>query len=353
VIKNLLFLLILVLAFAGCKNVELVELDKEEWEEEVWKKLPDSIIPIRDKEILALHRRGGVVHIHTKNWYYAVDSNLNLIDSGLLHISDNWYPLWAPKYGKNYIVLVLNHNTYKVADNSQVTNDKVSYFERSFLDSGYSLIHASEVTDENQFSTIAFNYDSFAVLQNWQIEHTPGSQDIIKVKELSRIRIDSTSNTGDRKVYRFGNRIIVNIGAMAWIYEGDKLLEKYRFVFQNLIELDGILYGGGSNAAFMPDPKNLRRDGLMKSTDGGLTWEFTVLDIEVRRLGFFEIDGQIYSIGGRDNLNTIGLSFKHLTPMEVSGLDSYPYNIEKVGNYVLIGTDAGLYYKSWESFIGE
>ena len=39
--------------------------------------------------------------------------------------------------------------------------------------------------------------------------------------------------------------------------------------------------------------------------------------------------------------------------LNLDGLDAAIYTIEKIGNKVVVGTDAGVYYKSWESFLNK
>jgi hypothetical protein len=41
------------------------------------------------------------------------------------------------------------------------------------------------------------------------------------------------------------------------------------------------------------------------------------------------------------------------TSINLDGMEDYVKDISAIGNKVVVGTDAGVYYKSWESFLNK
>jgi hypothetical protein len=358
--KNILLILLLILAFAGCKDDDQPVVDSEtKVEYDEWRKLPDSILNVGTIGIMALERRGGVVHINTEKRYYSLDTSLNALESRSMTTSGSWYQLWAPRFGKDYAVHRGDGTMIRVSDNSQPTNFDVSLTTNQLSKDELLYINISDITDDQKFSSISLlktGDSSYYLLQDWEVDHSPGSQSKIELQEVNSIKIDTTLahvwSSGDIKVYRFENRVIVNIGVNVWVYEGGRLLTKYRSDFENLIIKDGVIYGGGDNAGPRPEPEGLHKNGLMKSVDGGLTWEFTSLDSRRRRLNFKIIGGHIF-VFGQGGFGIMYEDFSDGWQADTDGLFDMPRNLEKVGKYAMVGTDQGIYYKSWESFLNK
>jgi hypothetical protein len=359
--KNILLIFLLILAFGGCKDDDQPVVDSEtKVEYDEWRKLPDSILNVGTIGIMALERRGGVVHINTEKRYYSLDTSLNALESRSMTTNGSWYQLWAPKYGNNYSISQIDALTFRVIDNIQATNNAVTYIgTNSLFDVSAEIVHWSQITADSRFYTVstASSRDSLsAVLQEWKILHSPGSSDPIELEELSRVNIDSAKSAGFSqgylKVYNFENRIIVNNGVDVRVYENGVQLAKYYFTLENLIMSDGIIYGGGNDRANLFDRDTTRSKGIVKSSDGGLSWEFTSLDANLDKLNYKSIDGQIFAFG-QGGFGILKNDFSGVWPANTDGLFDMPRNLEKVGKYAMVGTDQGIYYKSWESFLNK
>lgn len=360
--KNLLlYSLLFLMAFAGCKDDDVKEPEFNQLKVyDAWRKLPDSILNTKNEGIVALEKRGNEVHIHTENKYFALDTNLNEVDNESLELGGSWYQLWGPRYGEEYSILPIDATSFKVADNSQVANTAVTFeTTNNLFAASTKIVHYSNIRSENTFYTVssAYNQDSVWVeLQKWKIIHTKGTSEPIQLEEISSLRIDSSRNPsvalGYLKVYNFGNRVLINDGVNVSVYEDSTLLSNYYFTFENLFERDGVIYGGGNDRANLFDRDQKRKVGLVKSLDGGLTWQFTSTDNSLDRLLFKEIDGQVFAFG-QGGFGKMSNDFTTLIPADTEGLFDGPRNLAKVGKYALVGTDEGLYYKSWESFINK
>jgi hypothetical protein len=357
--KNGITFLLIILAFAGCKDDEQPELVVKEEVNEIWKKLPDSTLYIGTSGVLALEERGGIVHINTERSYYSLDTALNKLGNKSMISGGSWYQLWAPKYGKEYALHGIDGKTIRVMDNTQPTSWEVTLVTNTIASDEILYTHTSSITDKQEFSTITLirKQDSlFYVLQNWEIDHSPGSQSRIIIVEKNKIIVKSLEARGqppgDIKVYRYDDRILVNIQQTVWVYEKNEMLSTYRSNFENMIMVDGTLYAGGDNAGSLPDSSGFRMEGLMTSSNRGLTWQFISEDSELRRLNFKLIDGQFFAFG-QPGLGKINADFSAIEPMDFEGLPSQARILEKVGSYAFVGTSQGIYYKSWESFLNK
>jgi hypothetical protein len=360
-ILPLIFVLIPIL-FAGCKEEEKPEPEEKEPKTVYapWRMVPDSVVNTKNKGIEALQLSNDILHIHTEDKYYALDTTLIFLDAKPMATDFSWLQVWAPKYGENYSITQVDGLTFRITDNLQVTNSTSTYIlDKRMFDPTVEVAHCSDITPDNRFFTVTTpgKYDSIrAVLQEWQISHTPGADEPMELLELKRFTIDSSKSpdlsSGPLKVFSFGNRILVNNAVNVTVIENEEILSQFVFSFENLININGIIYGGGEDRAYIIDRDKDGKKGLIKSVDGGLTWEVINTDRSLSRLNFKQIDGQVFAYG-QGGFGIMSDDFTKVLPVDTEGLFDMPRNLAKVGQWAIVGTDVGLYYKSWDSFLNK
>lgn len=358
--KNILLLLLFFLAFAGCKDDDVLEPDAVAYEE--WKQLPDSIIRYGYRDIVSTEYRKGKLHVQAKNSYYSLDSNLELSNSSSwkgVHTNSTSDQRYSPQYGKDYGIQINRYDGLSIFDLDQIGLDQISYdFSLDNLDDGLVYWAYSGIGDK-KFSVVTaclLNDTAYYYLHNYQINHEPGNFVPINLVKEQRVLLRKHENkvsypSSAIYVFRMGGKVLVHIDGMFYTYDNDILQVTSRNWVTRAFEADGSLYAASMSVIYFDD-QHRTSDGLLISKDQGLTWQY---------YGY----GDTYRVSNFKVLNGLKFMYKSwfialldeetndVKEMNLDGLDAAIQSIEKVGDKVVVGTDAGVYYKSWESFLNK
>jgi|GEM_PF-1140993 hypothetical protein len=360
--KNILLILLLILAFGGCKDDEQVEPDAVVYED--WQILPDSIIPI-DEEIISINYRRGSVFIQTKKWLYTLDSTLQKSKNVRLGTESSSYMVWSPAYNDNYALFRSEYKGITIVDLSQPLNNSVTFEsnDKIFGDDVFNW-HYSNIVNGSEFSTVSMIREGDTVytkLSLFHIEHTIGSQtpiQVIKDEEVTLEALEMPRNgwpISRLKVFRNSKHSISITNRDYRVFDKNTLIADHKYDFTNMFEFNGALYANGDSLTFLTSGGLESSDGLFRSNDNGKSFELIIEDTNIEYAQFKIMGNRIIIFDGRGDYR-FGIHNENFSiEREINniGLQSPLKCIEKVGNKVVVGTDAGVYYKSWESFLNK
>ncbi|HAV25435.1 MAG TPA: hypothetical protein DCX01_04580 [Bacteroidetes bacterium] len=358
--KNILLILLLILAFGGCKDDEQVEPEAAVVYEE-WKPLELADKSVSDK-IVSIELVQNRVHIQTKDNYFGLDTNLSLVESARLLTTSPPFDLWGPKYNEEYALFRNEFGGLSIIDLSQPTNDQISFkVNKGFFGQTVGHWNSSPLNDDNKFSTVSIIREGeniLTVMQNFAISHVSSSPTPISLVEESRIILDSLKSESwpplDIKVYKNSANTICILNRDYYVFNESELLAKHNYSFTNIFEHKGNLYAGGDTMEILQDGRGSWITGLFISRDFGESWDllFEKYELKTSQLQLLE---NLLFITGVEGLHFCIFDIETgeiKKKMDYSGLQGLNC-IEKVGDNVLVGTDHGLYYKSWKSFLNK
>lgn len=359
--KNVILILFILLAFGACKDDSQPEPDAGVVYEN-WKILPDSTIRYGFRDIVSTEYRNGILHVNAKNSYYSLDSNLKLsqyrnwID---INTNSTFNQNISPKYSDDYGILINEHNGLTVFDLEQIGSEQISFrFSKDEVEEGTVYWKYSSIDEDKGFSIITssiVNDSAYYYLHNYTIDHEPGAFKRIKLIKENRVMLLSYKfeayPVAPINVYRLSGKIIAHLDGTIYTFNGDKLEDTSRFYITKAFEADGNLYAASMSVIYFSD-NHQTSDGLLVSKNQGITWEYYGYGSTYRVSNFKVLNGLKFMYKS-SFIALLDDETKEVREMNLNGLDAAIHSIEKVGNKVVVGTDAGVYYKSWESFLNK
>lgn len=320
--------------------------------------LHDSIIRYGYRDIVSTEFRGNELHIFAKNSYYKLDTNLSITKNGWWGIETKSLPYtrYQIKYGDHYGLMFNKYDGITVFDLDQAYSDQINFkMSKTYIQEGITGWCYSEVDETNRFSVLTASREGDSAvwrLHNYLIDHNPGAFQPIKlIKEDNIILIAFDSNVPLNAAFsltRIGGKILAHVDGVLHTFKGSVLESTSRYWINSAIEVDGDFYALNNGVRYISD-NHQTYDGLIISRDRGITWNY----YENKSL---QVNSSFKEIGGKKIVFQswfIGLledETDKVKQLDLEGLDAAIYTLEKIGNKVVVGTDAGVYYKSWESF---
>jgi len=355
-IKLFIFLIIF-----GCK-------EKNEMEKPIsdnWQLVSNESIQYGYRDIRATEVIGDELLIMSRNSLYFFDTFLVKKNEKSYLCSNNLSTdlNFSVKHNSNYFIFrkEFDKSSMDIIDSKQPI-DQISYeftplelnptFDEEF---GYSSINNS-----NEFDLVYRTYANNTVTYNFNtiiIDHTPNKFAPIAIKSKNKKTLLSYQVSVNAypkitpRVFKFDNLSFVSLDGVIYRIQNGNLLDISRYTFNNMFEYRGLLYAQQPFSKYLAD--NLeRQDGLLESKDQGKTWQYVG---KGRDLG----NQNIKNIGDKlvlykySNIAIIDLDNNKIIEKDLTNLNAAIQSIEKVGDKIIVGTDAGVYYKSWTGFLNK
>ncbi len=352
-IKLLIFLLIF-----GCKkNNEIEKPISEDWQ-----LVSNESIQYGYRDIRATEVIGDELIIISRNNLYFFDTFLVKIKNKSYLYSNNLSTdlNFSVKHNSKYLLFrkELDKSKIEIMDCKQPT-EQISYeftpfeFNSTFDEEfGYSTIN-----NLNEFDLVYRTYSNNTVTYKYNtilINHIPNKFEPIIIKSKNektllsyQVNVNSYPKITPR-VFKFDNLSFVSVGGIIYRLQNGELLDTCRYTFNNMFEYRGFLYAQQPFSQYFAD--NLeRQDGLLESKDKGKTWQYVGYGRDFGNQNIKNIYGKLVLYKYR-NIAIVDLDNTKVIEKDLTNLNGAIQSIEKVGNKIIVGTDAGVYYKSWEGF---
>jgi hypothetical protein len=359
--KNILLILLLILAFGGCKDDEQAEPDAMVYED--WRILPDSIIQYGYRDIVSTEYRNGVLHIQAKNSYYALDSNFNLYDQSSwkgINTKSLPYHGYNPEYSNEYGIMFNRWDGITVFDLDYIGSDQISiHFGKDFVHSKVTHWEYSEIDESHRFSVVTAGIEGDSAvwrLHNYLIDHTPGAFQPIKLLKEDNIILwayehNNPSPNAAFSVNRIEDKILAQVDGVLYTFQGGELEAASRFWINHAVEVGGDFYAINNRLRYISD-NHETFNRLIVSNDKGTSWDYYNEENMYSSSMFKALEGKIFTFQNWF-ISVLDYKTNKMRSLNLDGLDAAIHTIEKVGNKVVVGTDVGVYYKSWESFLNK
>jgi hypothetical protein len=371
--KNGILILFILLAFGACKDDSQLEPDAGVVYED-WKILSDSTIRYGYRNIVATELVGNQLYVQAQNAHYMLDSNLVLDEDNynVMQRTDIRYPhelVYNVKHNDNYILFPESEDQLIIRDAKRIRSSQIEGHIHipSLVDdygSGYGQNYcSSDISEDNTFDVALLSYEGNSAVYTvitFQINHTPGEFQKIEIEEIGRVVVARDLDEGryasrrsSIKCWRIGSLRYVWIARICKLYryQGNTLLDVKRYNVGNILDHKGQLIAGSNYVYYFADSLQ-RDDGLILSEDKGSSWKQQGYGNELSQFPIKSLGGQLVIYAGHV-ISIIDLEKGGVDKVNLNGLDAAIHSIEKVGNKVVVGTDAGVYYKSWESFLNK
>lgn len=359
--KYWVILFIVFVSLAGCKDDVQPQPDTD-IVYEVWAQLPDSIIRYGYRDIVSTEYRKGILHVQAKNSYYSLDSNLKWTSrSSWKGIYTNSVPdqKYSPKYGADYGIQINKYDGLSIFDLTQRELDQISYdFNLDKLDEGLVYWTFSGISDK-KFAVLTacqVNDTAYFYLHNYQINHEPGAFAPIDLIKEDRILLRKHENketypSSAINAFCLNDKVVAHISGNTYTYNNGSIEATSRNYITRLFGSGDYLYAASMGVFYFED-KHQTSSGLLVSKDQGVTWEYYGYGDTYRVSNFKVLDGLKFMYKN-SFIALLDDQTREVKELNLDGLNAAIQSIEKVGKKVVVGTDAGLYYKSWESFLNK
>lgn len=345
----------------GCKEKNEIQKPISE----VWQLVSNESIPYGYRDIRTTEVIGDELLIMSRNSLYFFDTflvkknNKSFLYSNNLSTDLNF----SVKHNRNYFIFQneFDKSRIDIMDSKQPI-DQISYeFTPLELNTTFDEAYGySSINNSNEFDLVYRTYSNNTVTYNYNtifIDHTPNkfAPIAIQIKNektlLSyQVSVNAYPKTTPR-VFKFDNLSFVSIDGIIYRLQNGELLDTSRYAFNNMFEFRGLLYAQQSYSMYFAD-KLERQDGLLESKDQGKTWHYVGYGRDLAMQNIKNIGG-ILVLYKYSNMAIIDLDNKKIIEKDLTNLNASIQSIEKVGDKIIVGTDAGVYYKSWNGFLNK
>jgi hypothetical protein len=348
--KNTLLILLLILALVGCKDDEEPEPDVGVVYEE-WTKVSSDVVNLNSRWVLKLEAHDTNLYVQCLKSYYKLNQDLGREKHYLKGFN---YEPWArkgPQIGRNYSLHRHTTATYSsVRFNLMRTSDPfddvwISY--DSILGGRAGALH-SNIDDEGNFcilyskavgDSLDLWVDIYKWAGNWQ-----------KPERQNKLFLARTHSTEGiiSDVSLINNVFYVSAYRNLYVLENDEVAHKIPFNIRHIHKYNDALVGVADNIwRGMPDEPQ-----LMISYDDGKSWS-SVMKGRTLNSGNLKVVGEeILLIRGWYVL-ILDIENGEFKEVNMDGTDAYFSDVTKLGDKAILGTESGVYYKSWESFLNK
>lgn len=343
----------------GCKEKNEIEKPISE----NWQLVSNESIPYGYRDIRATEVIGDELLIISRNTLY-------FFDTFLVNIKNYLYPNnlstalnFSVKHNSNYFLFPIEFDKGRIdIIDSKLPKEQISYlFSPSEFNTTFDDMYGfSSINNSNEFDLVYRTYSNNTVAYNFNtiiIDHTPNKFApiaIIRKKEKTLLSYQDSVNAYPKRtprVFKFDNLSFVSIDGIIYRLQNGELLDTSRYEFNNMFEYKGNLFAQQSWIKYFAD--NLERlDGLLESKDQGKTWHYVGYGRDFGSQNIKNISGKLV-LYKYSNIAIIDLESKKIIEKDLTNLNAAIQSIEKVGDKIIVGTDAGVYYKSWKGFLNK
>lgn len=350
--KNTLLILLIILAFAGCKDDECLEPDAGVVYEE-WTKVSSDIIYLNSRSVVSIEAYDSNLYVQCVGSYYHLDKDLGLKYNYFKGLDKLPYFWERPKIGRTYMSSESENQINALTFELRPTNplSGVNNSRGVIIDSigSYGAGGTYTRVENNEFGILYNTHfgDSFTFIYNWyEIKESKNAPVLLQTTYLGKT--DYNPNGGVADVSLVNGVSYCSIQNMSKRVENGVVTITFPFNLRDVVIYKNAIIGIADNfwVGQADEPQ------LLISDDNGFSWSSVMIGRTLNSGNLKVIDNEILLINGGSvlNLNIDDGSFK---VVDMKGTDAWIRDVTKMGDKAVLGTDHGLYYKSWESFLNK
>lgn len=346
--KNILLIFALILAFAGCKDDDEVEPEAVVYED--WQKVPSSEINLSNRNVLGLEGIGEELYIQCYNAFYVLDSNLKKVTNGYKNMNAN--PLtYTPRFGKEFSV-INNGLGFDIFNNDNPVNSYYGYRVHypSSVDDRVASVCFTNVNDSRKFDllwAVQKDKDSVDYMLDAYEFNEYGNEPINFKRQ--KLPVYNEDRPTIRDIKRIDNVVFCTLNGLTYRVVDGLLQDSIRYKLTDIQKFKGGLIATSEQVLYI-GTEIKRPDGIVYSADFGKTWNYLYTGFFTAKLKV--VREEAYLIAGQEIVR-LNAESATSTSINLDGMEDYVKDISAIGNKVVVGTDAGVYYKSWESFLNK
>ncbi|MBR9861232.1 hypothetical protein GYB22_10900 [bacterium] len=363
---NYLFLIIGIiqlLLISSCKKDPGIRKSRDVKEHVItpWEQLGDSVIYYGNRDIMSAGISDGKIYFQTTFLHYMLDSNLNRLQVTLQ--GPRYFPsrYHYPIIGEEISIHSKASGAFFVYETESGGIGQRDVYLPYFL--GYDDIYKSANSDQflaysnptgRTISVVsAHDHDSVikAYVRDFTFAKNAGipleyeqSEDIL-IREFRKLNFASTHYI---MAYRHNETTFCNVSTVTYMIENNQVVDSALFDILQLTGFDNNLYAIAQNAVnyFHGTPSS---GGFLISEDGGRSWNH-ILETNSLRFAKLATTDDYVVIYTSDQMWAYSFDMKALYEINTLGLNAQIRTVNEIGGKIVVGTDAGVYYKSADLF---
>jgi hypothetical protein len=350
--KNSLVILILFLSFVGCKDNDKPEPINEVVYED-WSKIPNTEIYLSSRNVTALEGYDSFLFVQCLKSFYILNSDLHRVDGGGRSLSKEPFFDNRPKIGSDWTV-INGDRGFEVFSNFNPVNERfgLRLYYQNYIGNQCTFVSASHLNDKNSLSVI-WSFQKTKDSVDYYLDTYKFDEYVDKIVDSSRLRLEVYNDYYQRirDVAVFNEVTYCSIGGLTYRIEDNVLTDSIRFDLRNFQKFRNGIIAFGQRVFYVGD-KEPNKEGIMYSGDNGKTWEYLYSSEGYINANLKIVNDKIFLFKGQDMIH-LDLDNGVQKGLNMTGLDAFIKDISFVAGKVIVGTDAGVYYKSWESFLNK
>ena len=348
--------MLIITAFTGCKDDEQPEPANEEVVYEDWTKVSSKVIHVSSRNVISMGVFDDILHIQCLNSFYHLDSNLNRISNSLKSLNKEPPYYKRPKIGKEWTIHEEDAGLSRLFFNVFSTKRPVS--QHRFYVSIDSLNISSfgtftAVDDNGEFGILYnnnINNNATYFYNQYKFNKTPFHH----LQSLYSIELGTFPTPSATNYFQWASRIddvsFCDFYRRAYRIEGERITTIFNHGLRNVSKYRGKLVAIADYHAENPDIESQ----LLISNDLGLSWTSLFTGRTLMRSILKVIDNEIFLLElSGSHILVLNADDKTYKEINLEGTDAFIKDLVKLGDKAVIGTDHGLYYKSWDSFLNK
>lgn len=346
-------LILFVFMFSNCKKDEIL---KTEIKKEEWRPISKELIYWGDRNIIASYSNNNNISFLTPYINYVLDND------SVQNRAEGYNVPGFYKYGL-YIAWGNNHRVWRNFDNSQIL------IADNFLDCNTNL-PSSYFLPYNDLEIQ--NYTAPDSNSNWYVAISAGKAHLGDSSSVYLNKYSLSSGKSVQLDFKWSSLIypkklyngwgITSLNAInEFVY-----MSGYGFTYRildglvtdtlpfNLIKIvntSNVLYANCATRTYL-NPFKEYPAGLLKSVDNGKTWNYIGTGGSFQSGNLTRIDDKIFLYTG-DWIIYCDLQNSVIKTMDVTGINGKIRTLNKFKNRIYVGTDAGVYSKTYKAFMEE
>lgn len=348
---SLVFLIALVFAGVGCKKDKPTA---EPTQKTIWKAMPDSIISITDRNIIASYSDDSVQYLMTPYVFYSFDSTgfakkeavivpeyynlyqriaigkrftvFNAINNEYLNICDN--------------VLTFNHSSTQIKKVDIIKNEEVRFDDFTTPNANSNFYLATTIGKVN------FGDSNYVLLTKYKVTRDAYTETKVEWSKMITPKA-KYSNFGVRYLTEIDQVVYATFGFTLRIVDGI-VTDTIPFGLKDIVKINDTLYASCIRTVYT-NPLKIYDDGIAFSTNNGKTWRYFGTGLSFSDGNLITMDNKLF-LHHKFWLLHINPSLGTLQEIDKEGINGVINTVNLFKDKVYIGTDAGVYYKNYKSF---
>ncbi len=297
--KNILLILLLILAFGGCKDDEQAEPDAMVYED--WSKIPNTEIYLSNRNVTALGGYDSFLFVQCLNSFYILKSDLLRVDGGGKSLSKEPFFDNRPKIGSDWTV-INGDRGFEVFSNFNPVNERfgLRLYYQNYIGDQCTFVSASHLDDKKGISVV-WSFQKTKDSVEYYLDTFKFDDYVDKIVDSSRLRLEVYNDYYQRirEVAVFNDVSYCSIGGLTYRIGDNVPTDSIRFDLRNFQKFRNGIIAFGQRVFYVGD-KEPKKEGIMYSGDNGKTWEYLYSSEGYINANLKIVNDKIFLLEGQD-----------------------------------------------------